>query len=117
MGISMEKIEDRIGEFFKVIFGLIFGGLFFVGIFGGLAVLIYQCYLWLQKGFWKSIHLIDVAKDYIPIDTLNWMQSPSSWVGVSKIFSYIVYDAPLSGVLIIGSISFLMVFVIIIEES
>ena len=88
----------------------------FGGIFGGLAVLIYQGFLWLQKGYWQSIHLFDVASDYISNDILNWMQAPSSWVGVSKIFSYIVYDAPLSGVLIIGGFSFLMVCVMI-EES
>ena len=108
----MGKIEDFLIGIYAATLGLVVFG----GIIGGSAVLIYQCYLWLNKGFWKSIHLIDVAEDYISMDTLNWMQYPSSWVGVSKIFSYIVHDAPLSGVLILGSISILMVFVII-EES
>lgn len=109
MGISVEKIKNAIGVFFAVINWLTIGLSALGGILGGPAVIIYQCFLWLQEGSWKSFHLIDVAKDYISNDILIWMQTPSSWVGISKILSHIVYDAPLSAVLIFVGVGLLLI--------
>lgn len=113
----MKNIGNKVEDFFVHILIMVSGVLALGGIIGGPLILIYQCFIWLQKGSWESIRAIDVFKDYISIESLNWMQSPKTWVGISKIISYIVHEAPLSGVLTIGGVALLMAMVWIVESK
>ena len=105
----MESLSKKAENTFKQIALFIIGLPVLGGILGAPIVLLYQCFFWLQKGYWESIHVIDIVED-IPNYFLIWVNSPNSWVGVSKIFNYLLFSAPLSGVLFFGSLGIMLCF-------
>ena len=78
--------------------------IFLAACFGGIIVVMYQCYLYLSEGVWTSISLLDVILKYIDIGSglRYWAAHPTSWLGLHKILAYL----PLSLTFIVGGYVF-----------
>ena len=94
-----------------VITGLItlagmFGGLIFMT---GLGLFGYQAFLWLQDGTWTEFPLFMVF-DFLFENTHfhQWMVQPESWVGLQKIFSWILESTPISLALMVPGFSIVL---------
>ena len=82
-------------------------GLFGVMIFiAGLGLFGYQTMLWLQDGTWTEFPLFLVFNFLFENTVLHqWMLQPESWLGLQKLFSWILEYTPLSLALMIPGIS------------
>ncbi len=78
--------------------------IFLATCFGGIIVVMYQCYLYLSEGFWTSISLLDLIFKFIDIGSglRYWAAHPTSWIGLHKILTYL----PLSLTSIVGGYVF-----------
>lgn len=72
----------------------IFAAAAFFSIFGGFSTVIYQVFLWLKDGLWKSMSIL-----YPFYDSWHWARYPYDWVWVHKILEFI----PMSfGLVVLG---------------
>lgn len=67
----------------------------------GLGVLLYQCLLWLRWGDWSEFFLFEFTESYLSSDFIAWLVIPETWIGLSRISSFVFYEAPLSGSLMV----------------
>lgn len=61
----------------------------------GLAVLAYQGYFWMKLGHWKSLDSKLVLNKVLPINFLQWLRNPNSWLGLKKVIIP-VFNFPLA---------------------
>jgi len=82
-------------------------GMFGVMIFMiGFGLFGYQALLWLQDGTWTEFPLF-VVFDFLFENTAlhQWMLHPESWVGLQKMFSWLLESIPLSIALMVPGFS------------
>ncbi len=83
--------------------------------FSGFGVLGYQIFLWLKDGVWTEFPLMKAFNYFFENTALQeWVQNPSSWLGLHQLVEWNLINIPISLVLIvngIGGIGF-MIFVI-----
>ena len=84
----------------------IIGGLFFLI---GLSLFGYQGILWLQDGIWTEFPLF-VVFNFLFENTIlhQWMVHPESWLGLQKLFSWLLESVPLSVALMIPGLSIVL---------
>lgn len=75
-----------------------------LAVFVGLAVFLYQIYLYLKNGSWTSISLVDTALLIAPNN--SWLSYPADWAGVHHVLS----GVSLSGFLIFAPIGVLWIY-------
>jgi len=80
--------------------GFGFGVIFIGGVGIGGLVLFRQLYLYLKLGTWVSYNLYDLLKFFG--SDIN-LKSPENWIGIAKIFDYILSTHPGVFFLCIGS--------------
>ncbi|MBW7989374.1 MAG: hypothetical protein FVQ84_05065 [Planctomycetes bacterium] len=74
----------------------------------GMVVLAYQGYFWMKLGHWKSLDSRLVLNKVLPINFLQWLRNPSSWLGLKKIISPF-FNFPLAlFLLLVGLIAILL---------
>jgi hypothetical protein len=61
----------------------------------GLAVLVYQSYFWMKLGQWKSLDSRLILNRVLPVNFIQWLRNPSSWLGLKKVITP-VFDFPLA---------------------
>jgi hypothetical protein len=61
----------------------------------GIAVLVYQSYFWMKLGHWKSLDSKLVLNRVLPVDFLQWLRNPNSWLGLKKVITP-VFNFPLA---------------------
>jgi len=61
----------------------------------GLAVLMYQGYFWMKLGHWKSLDSRLILNKVLPVNFLQWLRNPTSWLGLKKVITP-VFDFPLA---------------------
>lgn len=92
---------------------IILGGLsvsiMFVGgliVLGGLGILTYQSFMWLQDGVWSAIPLAS-AFDYFFQGTAlhGWVSQPQSWLGLQEIVKWCLQNIPLSLALVVDGLA------------
>jgi hypothetical protein len=75
----------------------------------GMVVLVYQGYFWMKLGYWKSLDSKLVLNKVLPINFLQWLRNPSSWLGLKEMITS-VFNFPLALFLLLFG---LVVFVLI----
>jgi hypothetical protein len=74
----------------------------------GMTVLAYQGYFWMKLGHWKSLDSRLVLYKVLPINFLQWLHNPSSWLGLKKVITPI-FNFPLAlFLLLFGLIAILL---------
>lgn len=58
-------------------------GAFAVGVLSGIAVLGYQCYVWIRAGVWVSLSALSILTWL----ELQWALSPRDWIGLHKLLA------------------------------
>jgi hypothetical protein len=53
----------------------------------GIAVLAYQSFVWLERGYWKALGSRLVLDKVMPTNFSQWLVNPHSWLGLNKIIS------------------------------
>ncbi len=77
-------------------------------VLSGIAVLAYQGYFWMKLGHWKSLDSRLVLNRVLPINFLQWLRNPSSWLGLKKVITP-VFNFPLAlFLLLFGLIAILL---------
>ena len=77
-------------------------------VLSGIAVLAYQGYFWMKLGHWKSLDSKLVLNKVLPINFLQWLRNPSSWLGLKKVITP-VFNFPLAlFLLLFGLIAILL---------
>lgn len=72
----------------------------------GLSLFSYQAILWLQDGVWTEFPLFVVFNFLFESTALHqWVTQPESWIGLQKMFSWILESVPLSMALMIPGFS------------
>ena len=72
----------------------------------GIGLLSYQSLLWLQSGVWTEYPLLSVFTFLFENTALHqWIMNPESWVGMQKLFSWILESIPASLALIVPGFS------------
>ncbi|HIE42567.1 MAG TPA: hypothetical protein EYP95_05000 [Nitrospinaceae bacterium] len=100
--VSRLKAQDFIITSLLTLTGM-FGVMIFMA---GLSLFGYQTILWLQNGVWTEFSLFVVFNFLFENTALQlWMTQPDSWVGLQKVFSWILETVPLSFALIIPGFS------------
>lgn len=61
----------------------------------GITILLYQTYFWMKLGHWKSLDSKLVLNKVLPMNFLQWLRNPSSWLGLKKVIAP-VFDFPLA---------------------
>ena len=92
---------------------IVLGGLsvsiMFVGglvVFGGLGILIYQSFLWLQEGVWSGIPMLSAFNYFFQGTALHgWVDAPQSWLGLHEMVKWCLLNIPLSLVLIVDGLA------------
>ena len=75
----------------------------------GIAVLAYQNYFWLKRGYWKTFGPRLVLDKILPTNFSWWLHNPKSWLGLNKIISPI-FNLPLAlFLLVFGLVVLLLV--------
>ena len=74
--------------------------------FGGISLLGYQTLLWLKTGVWNEYPLLAIF-NFLFENTLlhQWIISPDSWIGMQKLFLWILESTPVSLALIVPGLS------------
>ena len=86
-------------------------GMFGVMIFViGFSLFGYQAMLWLQDGVWTEFPLC-VVFNFLFENTFlqQWMTPPESWVGLQKLFSWLLESVPLSLALMVPGFSIALI--------
>jgi hypothetical protein len=74
----------------------------------GMTVLAYQGYFWMKLGHWKSLDSRLVLYKVLPINFLQWLRDPNSWLGLKKVITPI-FNFPLAlFLLLFGLIAILL---------
>lgn len=72
----------------------------------GLGLFGYQALLWLQDGTWTEFPLFVVFNFLFENTALHqWMVQPESWIGLQKLFSWLLENIPLSMALMVPGFS------------
>jgi hypothetical protein len=66
----------------------------------GLGTLAYQSLLYFKYGTWRTITVGDAVYKGLPDELTNWISSPTDWVGLAEVVSYL-FNSPLWLVLVI----------------
>ena len=78
-------------------------------VLSGLAVLMYQGYFWMKLGHWKSLDSRLVLNKVLPVNFLQWLRNPTSWLGLKKVITP-VFNFPLAlFLLLFGLVVFLLI--------
>lgn len=57
----------------------------------------YQCFNWLQNGYWLELPLVTLFSSQEFFTNYNsWYNSPDSWLGLNKIIKWLLEKLPLS---------------------
>jgi len=88
------------------------GTLASIAIFGsmillaGIGLLSYQSLLWLQSGVWTEYPLLSVFTFLFENTALHqWIINPESWVGLQKLFLWVLESIPISLALMVPGLS------------
>jgi tetratricopeptide (TPR) repeat protein len=79
--------------------------IFNIGLFtilGAIGIFVYQCFIWLKTGLWKSIYL----QSLIDFPPNSWFANPDSWYGVHKAIIYFLDLGASFNCFIIGMLLF-----------
>jgi hypothetical protein len=72
----------------------------------GIGLLSYQSLLWLQSGVWIEYPLLSVFTFLFENTALHqWIINPESWVGIQKLFLWVLESIPVSLALMIPGLS------------
>jgi hypothetical protein len=72
----------------------------------GIGLLSYQSILWLQSGVWTEYPLLSVFTFLFKNTALHqWIISPESWVGLQKLFLWVLESIPVSIALMVPGFS------------
>jgi hypothetical protein len=72
----------------------------------GIGLLSYQSILWLQSGVWTEYPLLSVFTFLFENTALHqWIISPESWVGLQKLFLWVLESIPVSIALMVPGFS------------
>jgi hypothetical protein len=75
----------------------------------GMVVLAYQSYFWMKLGYWKSLDSRLILNKVLPINFLQWLRDPSSWLGLKNVITPI-FNFPLAlFLLLFGLVVFLLI--------
>lgn len=81
----------------------VFGGLVLLA---GIGLLAYQSILWLQNGVWTEYPLLTVFNFLFENTPLHqWLVDPDSWMGMQKLFLWILESIPVSLALMVPGFS------------
>lgn len=69
----------------------------------GWGIIVYQVFLWLRNGVWKSISLEGFLQSMDLLPSYSWYNYPDSWVGANTALVFVLQKTPLSAFLIILS--------------
>ena len=72
----------------------------------GIGLLSYQSLLWLQSGVWTEYPLLSVFTFLFENTALHkWIINPESWVGLQKLFLWVLESIPISLALMVPGLS------------
>ena len=75
-------------------------------LFAGIGLLGYQSLLWLQTGVWTGYPLLAIFNFLFENTILHqWIINPESWIGMQKLFLWVLESVPASLALIIPGLS------------
>ena len=75
----------------------------------GFGLVGYQVFLWIKDGVWSEFATIEVFNFLFESTLLaQWLDNPESWLGLQKIIEWLLYNIPISVVLIVPSIMVLV---------
>jgi len=99
--MAKQTIGQRLREFCLLL-------TFSIALFG-IAVLAYQSYFWLNKGYWKPLRSRLVLDKVLPANFSQWLNDPESWLGLNKIISPIFNSSLALFLLLFGLFAFLLI--------
>lgn len=96
---------------------IILGGLsfaiMFVGglvVLGGLAILTYQSFIWLQDGVWSGVPMLSAFTYFFQGTALHgWLDNPQSWLGLHEMVKWCLENIPLALVFIVDGLAVIFV--------
>jgi len=97
--------KQTIGQKFRVFCLLI---LFSIPL-SGIAVLAYQSFVWLERGYWKALESRLVLDKVMPTYFFQWLHNPHSWLGLNKIISSVFNSSLSMFLLVFGLVVLLLV--------
>jgi hypothetical protein len=98
-------VKKTIGQKFRVFCLLI---LFSIPL-SGIAVLAYQSFVWLERGYWKALGTRLVLDKVMPTNFSQWLYNPHSWLGLNKIISLVFNSSLAMFLLVFGLVVLLLV--------
>ncbi len=75
----------------------------------GIAVLVYQSFVWLERGHWKAFGSRLVLDKVIPTNFSQWLHNPHSWLGLNKIISPVFNSSLAMFLLVFGLVVLVLV--------
>lgn len=75
----------------------------------GIAVLAYQSFVWLERGYWKALGSRLVLDKVMPTNFFQWLHNPHSWLGLNKIISPVFNSSLAMFLLVFGLVVLLLV--------
>ena len=75
----------------------------------GIAVLAYQSFVWLERGYWKALGSRLVLDKVMPTNFSRWLHNPHSWLGLNKIISPVFNSSLAMFLLVFGLVVLLLV--------
>ncbi len=75
----------------------------------GIAVLAYQSFVWLERGYWKALGSRLVLAKVLPTYFFRWLHNPHSWLGLNKIISPVFNSSLAMFLLVFGLVVLLLV--------
>ena len=97
--------KQTIGQKFRVFCLLI---LFSIPL-SGIAVLAYQSFVWMERGYWKALESRLVLDKVMPTYFFQWLHNPHSWLGLNKIISSVFNSSLSMFLLVFGLVVLLLV--------
>ena len=82
--------------------GLRYAGVLMV--FGGIALFLWQVWMYLKYGYWNEMPLLSWAPSYIE----EWVINPTSWLGLSKIIGSILSSVSAPFTLCLAGVPFIL---------
>jgi len=98
-------VKQTIGQKFRVFCFLI---LFSIPL-SGIAVLAYQSFVWMERGYWKALESRLVLDKVMPTYFFQWLHNPHSWLGLNKIISSVFNSSLSMFLLVFGLVVLLLV--------
>lgn len=75
----------------------------------GIAVLAYQSFVWLERGYWKALESRLVLDKVMPTNFFQWLHNPHSWLGLNKIIFPVFNSSLAMFLLVFGLVVLLLV--------